>query len=73
MYCKNGKDHAHIVTKGSMKMAHNLDDRHERAHLHTASEEEVESSVTPVPTQTAKRIVSNLDAIRNALRERDNR
>lgn len=40
-FCANGKDHAHIVTKGSMRMAHNCDDRQERAKLHTDDEQDV--------------------------------
>lgn len=40
-FCTNGKNHAHIVTKGSMHLAHNCDDRQERAKLHTDGEQDV--------------------------------
>jgi hypothetical protein len=36
-YCNNGKDHQHI-SKGSMKLAHNLDDRQERAQLKNSAD-----------------------------------
>ena len=60
--------HRHI-SKGSMKLAHNLDDRQERAQLRT------DDQPTPViankVSTVAKSAASKLDAIRAALRAKE--
>ncbi len=66
-YCDNGKDHAHIVTKGSMQLAHNLDDRAERAKLSTDDEIDVleaKRAAEQVQAQVKSRF-KNLDWLSN--------
>lgn len=62
-YCQNGKDHHHVATKGSMNLAHNTDDRAERATLSSDDEIDVleaKRAAEQVQQQVSKRF-KNLD------------
>ncbi len=58
-YCDNGKDHAH-VSKGSMKLAHNLDERADRARLSSTEAGNDEYAVLPstMPLKVRAALVS---------------
>jgi hypothetical protein len=59
-YCDNGNNHQHIA-KGSMKMAHNLDDRKERGLL-KCDDQDIENAEAAVDKQQwVNRRFKNLD------------